>query len=504
MAVLKALYAPWPLAALTGCIWISKDDYIEEAGCDPWQAKTSSELGIRGSLSPSDLGEGVGVELDGAGQPYLGSLLATVGDLDGDGQGGWVVGGWGVILVGHDLPSAGAYTVNDDSHGIWTEVSAVPGGAFVGAFDGGDPNGDGERDLLAVRPYYDADATGSFGVFLLAGGDDLAFPANPLLKLDTDVANESFRSLSIAAFGELPMAGAPEGDGFSGVLVAGWLDSSQGALYAFTDAQLTDAWTSTPLSSGEWGAPGDGRSYEDTEEVTTQLGWATVSRGGDVDGEGTTDALLGAPSYDGKGAAFLIRGQDLQKGSGLTLGEDGGLDIIWKDTDATASLVGFAVSTAGDLDGDGYADVLVGTHQGAGEARLYRGGVALAEEPEEPMVTFTVGDAAVTDLGNAVAGGGDLDSDCYPDVVLGGLGVDEVQMRYVFLGAELLDATNLTVEDGQPSFTQPALQSMEGTQTLATLADLNGDGYAEILSGAPEAGETDAGAAYFLFGGAPD
>jgi len=209
---------------------------------------------------------------------------------------------------------------------------------------------------------------------------------------------------------------------------------------------------------------------------------------GDVNGDGFADFVVrdnGLPSDTVAAYVYLGSATGLPTAPSITLnGRVGPTE--------TGSVAG-----VGDVNGDGYADILVGdgyagTGQDMGAVYLYLGG-ASGSSPD-PALTIT---GPLARFGYSVAGAGDVNGDGYADVVVGdyglaGVGSTPSAFAYVYLGgANGLSATPLV------ALTKPDGTSLDGI-TVASAGDVNGDGYADLLVGVP-AGEM--GGAYLYLGG---
>jgi len=237
------------------------------------------------------------------------------------------------------------------------------------------------------------------------------------------------------------------------------------------------------------GTPAATLTAPDAGSSWTVFGYSVASAG-DVNGDGYSDLVVGATDASGvRGAAYLYLGgpQGLATTPAVTLADPGG---------ATGDYFGASVASAGDLNGDGYADVVVAT--GAGhEVYVYLGGASGLGAT--PSTTLTRPGAAPGDGGSAsgfgfvLASAGDVNGDGYSDLVVGNRDPGGSTGAYVYLGGANGLATT-------PSST-PALPGFLG---FAYAGDVNGDGYDDVVvqaTGTPTDGGFENSDVYLYLGG---
>jgi hypothetical protein len=208
-----------------------------------------------------------------------------------------------------------------------------------------------------------------------------------------------------------------------------------------------------------------------------------VASAGDVDGDGVQDWIVGAPrsaaSAPYAGRASVFSGRD-------------GAELLRFEGDSASDWLGAAVAGAGDVDGDGHADVLVGAPRGtppAGSAYLFSG-------RDGSLIHAWQGVGAGDEFGRALAGVGDVDGDGVRDLAVGapladGAGTNAGQLT-LYSGA-----------DGAPIRSFAGATWDQLGRAVAGAGDLDGDGRAEVVVGAPfaDVGAFNGGSA-LVFAGA--
>ncbi|MEO8377639.1 MAG: integrin alpha, partial [Candidatus Sumerlaeota bacterium] len=413
--------------------------------------------GISNNVNVDDIqsdGNGFAITSPGGGQQ-----VSAAGDVNGDGLGDFIIsapdfysyGYYGaafVVFGKRDSDPVSLYDVYNGEGGFvifGTYSDSQSFGESVAA--AGDVNGDGFADVIVGNSGYDY----YYGEGYYKGGgyyNDVGKAYIIYGKPDTNpVFAESLGSDGTAInpsdfYGALGAsvsgAGDVNGDGFADVIVGSpGVDNDKGRAYViFGGPDL-----GSELSVGQIGAdvPGFRIEFDYLTQSSERFG-ASVSTAGDFDGDGLADLIVGAPidSYYGNssGAAFIIYGRESNAAVSIAGGDHG---PILRGS-ASYMGVGFSVSTAGDTNGDGLSDVVIGTspydegfeqYNNYGRAFVLLGGTPASSElrPVDLYSSNEYGfqlqtEDAFTGLGTSVSLAGDFNADGLTDVVVGEPGGD--------------------------------------------------------------------------------
>jgi hypothetical protein len=409
----------------------------------------------------------------GLGAEALSSSVASAGDMNGDGYADVIVGAplndTGASDGGRALVFFGGPGADDvpDLTLIGTSATELLGYSVASA---GDFNGDGFDDVIVGAPFNDTGGANIGRAYIFFGGP------NPDAIADitfTGVAPGDEFGYSVASAGDV------NGDGYGDLIVGAPLNDAAGLdagrAYVFYGGPATDNLIDITVTGA---TAGDG------------FGTAAASAG-DFNGDGYGDFAAGAPYNDvigvDAGAAYLYFGGP---------GEDASVDLTFNGAVA-GDQFGFSLDNAGDVNGDGFGDLLVGAPlndtagANAGRAYVFYGG-PLADN----VADLTLSGAVAGDqFGNAVARAGDANADGFADLIVGApfndAGGTNAGRAYVFFGA----AAPNTVADITIT---GVVGSDELGLAVAGAGDVNGDGFAEVVTGAPgnDIGGANAGRAY--------
>lgn len=397
----------------------------------------------------------------------------------------------------------------------------------------GDINGDGINDILIGAKRGDPNGNNSGESYVIFGNKNLGNSNS--FSLDNLDGNNGFvingKGIGDQAGFGVSRARDVNNDGYQDLIIGardadsnGNIDS--GAAYIVFGSATIGSNGSLELSqlNGNNGFAIQGKGIGD------RLGLA-VSSAGDINGDGIADLVIGSQDiYDENnsylGEAYVIFGQNnLGNNGNFNLDRlDGTNGFVLKKANAPDSLSIFATN-AGDVNGDGLEDLIVGTENSdptiSGKSYVVFGSNDISNNGLVNLADLDGSDGFKIKgirnndrAGSSVSTAGDINGDGIEDLIVGARygranGNTFAGQTYVIFGSTNLGQTgnlNLTQLNDNNGFVINGINSGDRSgATVSKAGDFNGDGFDDIMIGAPSADpneQNDAGQAYIVYGGA--
>ncbi|ELS05414.1 VCBS repeat-containing protein, partial [Xenococcus sp. PCC 7305] len=489
-------------------------------------------------------------------------------DVNGDGIADIIIGayransnaGESYVVFGSSNPSSSIdLSALDGSNGFvlnGIDANDYSGGSVS---DAGDVNGDGTADLIIGANQADPNGNGEAGESYVVFGrdfntdEDTSFTTSSVLFNDTDADGDPLSVTAIETTGTLGLV-TNNGDGTFNYDPNGQFDflkpgetASDTFIYTVTANGETDTATVTITITGIEDAPvanDDSIIFSAAIELSALNGnngfvlnginlgdnsGYSVSNAGDVNGDGIDDVIIGAPFTDinnnNEGESYVVFG-DSNVGSSGTIelsALDGSNGFVLKGIDAYDNS-GRSVSNAGDINGDGTADLIISADR-ADTSSGYTG---------ESYVVF--GSSDVGSLGTielsaldgsngfvlngiderdyssySVSNAGDVNGDGLDDLIIGAFRADpngngSGESYVVFGGSDVGSSgtIELSVLDGSNGFIINGIDPTDYSgRSVSNAGDVNGDGFADLIISARSANPngSQSGESYVVFGG---
>ena len=414
-----------------------------------------------------------------------------------------------------DLNGTNGFRISGEAAGNYSGYSVA---------SAGDVNGDGIDDLI-VGAFLASPNGGQSGATYVVFGRNTGFGAN--FNLSTLDGTNGFKISGAAAYDQsgrsVASAGDVNGDGIDDLIIGANTADPNGP---DTGASYVVFGRTTGFAANVDLSTLDGTNgFRISGEAASDLSGQSVASAGDVNGDGIDDLIIGADRADpngvSSGASYVVFGRSTGFAANLNLsGLDGtnGFKILGE---TAYDFSGLSVASAGDVNGDGIDDLIVGAY-GADPNALSSGasyvvfgrttGFAAAIELSglDGTTGFQINGVAFNDQsGRAVAAAGDVNGDGIDDLIIGASLAD--------LGGNYSGSTNVVFGRSTGFASSLELSALDGTngfridgeanydfsgRAVASAGDVNGDGYADLIIGAYAADPNGSysGASYVVFG----
>ncbi len=383
----------------------------------------------------------------------------------------------------------------------------------------GDVNNDGVDDFIVSAEGVDQSGTPDAGAAYIVFGTDGGIPSP--LNLATLNGSTGFKIEGVSATQELGLsvsrAGDVNGDGIDDILVSSTESSEDGATYVvFGRSGVFPASISVTSLNGTNGFKMTGLSSNDQSSHVS-------STAGDINGDGVTDIIIGIgggfnDDAVASGTAYVVFGRKSTPfASVVNLSALNGADGFKINGESGNNRFGGSVSTAGDINGDGIDDIIIGASKAVDNDTIVGGAYVVFGKRTAFSATLN---ASVLDgkkgfkvygqrdagyLGASVSSAGDINGDGLGDIIIGEPQTSPDRagpgFSYVIFGKRTAfpSILSLSTLNGTNGFALAG--EVDGNFTgksVGSAGDFNGDGYGDIIIGAERAGT--GGTGYLVFG----
>ncbi|PSF39565.1 hypothetical protein C7H19_01890 [Aphanothece hegewaldii CCALA 016] len=470
-----------------------------------------------------------------------GRSVSNAGDINGDGFDDVIIGthqadpngsysGQSYVVFGKSSgfsASLNLSTLNGTNGFAINGINASDYSGFS-VSSAGDINGDGFDDLIIGA--FGADPNGivragqSYIVFGKSGGFNASLNLSTLNGTNGFAINgiyyNDFSGVSVSSAGDI------NGDGFDDVIIGAHQADPNGSFsgqsyVVFGKSSGFSASLNLSTLNGTNGFAINGINAGD-------LSGASVSNAGDINGDGFDDLIIGAfsanPNGDSSGQSYVVFGKSGGFSDSLNLSTLNGTNGFAINGISAIDFSGASVSNAGDINGDGFDDLIIGAPGTNPNSGIFGGGqsyvvfgksggfsASLNLSTLNGSNGFAINGINANDgSGRSVSSAGDFNGDGFDDLIIGASGADPNDsysgQSYVVFGksGSFSDSLNLSTLNGTNGFAINGINAYDySARSVSSAGDINGDGFDDLIIGAFQAdpnGIVDAGQSYVIFG----
>ncbi|MFN6483413.1 MULTISPECIES: hypothetical protein [unclassified Nostoc] len=431
-----------------------------------------SKGGFDAQLNPSNLNGTNGFAINSIAYDYSGISVSSAGDINGDGIDDLIIGAYGADPNG--ISSGQSYVVFGSKGGFDAQfnlstLNGTNGFAINGINAGdesgdsvssaGDINGDGIADLIIGAPFADPNGIASGQSYVVFGskkGFAASFDLSTLNGINGFAIN-GINSLDASGW-SVSSAGDINGDGIDDLIIAArradpnGTDSGQ-SYVVFGSKKGFAAQLNLSTLNGTNGFAINGINADD------ESGWS-VSSAGDINGDGIDDLIIGARSADPNGTdsgqSYVVFGSKKSFAAQLNLSTLNGTNGFAINGINPFDSLGWSVSSAGDINGDGIDDLIIAAPNantiGSGQSYVVYGSKGGFDAQFDLSTLNGTNGFIINGISSSVKsvrGAGDVNGDGFDDLILGAFDADpngdrSGQSYVVFGGKNIGSIINLT------------------------------------------------------------
>ena len=521
-------------------------------GGDSYVIFGAANLGAGGSVDLTTLNGTNGFVVRGAGSDQSGYSVSGVGSFNGDGFADILItapfgsssGEAFLVFGGSGVGSGGTIDVTslNGSNGFVIAGINSSDSMYAGA-SAGDVNGDGISDVILGSAFADPNGTTSGQSYIVFGGANVGSGGSLNLSSLDGTNGYILNGIDSSDKSGLRVSGAGDinGDGFADVIIAAYQADPNGksgagevyVVFGGTSLNTLDGLDGSANGTIELSNLNGTTGFTINGVGSSDRAGSSVAAAGDVNGDGVDDLFVGARDADpdgnsNAGASYVVFGKTSGFSATLDLSSLDGTNGVRFDGIDGSDKSGVAVAGAGDVNGDGSDDLVIGAYNAdpnpsnAGESYVIFGGTNIATTTEplvqatslEGSIGFTINGIDANDhAGYRISNAGDVNGDGFADVLIGAERADpggnsSAGESYIVFGGASVGSTGsleLSALDGSDGFVLNGVTSNDQSgSAVGAAGDVNGDGFLDFIIGAPYAdpATSSRGETYVVFGGA--